>query len=107
MSKEYIERTALLRDCDEAISNIQFTSPYQDEINILVDGMERVRDRISDAPTADVAEVVHGKWLETGRFDANHSPIFQCSECHKSVADLYISCYKHCFHCGTRMDKED
>lgn len=51
-------------------------------------------------------EVKHGKWIDTDTFDSNYSPIYQCSECYKEVADNYISCHKYCLHCGTKMYKE-
>jgi hypothetical protein len=54
--KEYIERESLIKDCDATISNIQFTSPYQDDIDTMVSGMERIRDMIDEAPAADVIE---------------------------------------------------
>ena len=57
---EYIERGAVLREIDERISNLAFYSPYQEETHIVVEGMERARDSVEDAPTADVVEVVHG-----------------------------------------------
>ena len=62
--KEYIEREALLKECDDTISNIQFSSPYQDDIDTMVSGMERIRDMICEAPAVDVAPVVNGEWIE-------------------------------------------
>ena len=58
---EYIEREAVLEEINEKISNIAFTSPYQREIEAIVVGMERARDSVEDAPTADVAPVVRCK----------------------------------------------
>ena len=52
---------ALIAEVDESISNIAFTSPYQDEIERVRDGMERVRDCIDNAPTIDAVEVVRCK----------------------------------------------
>lgn len=54
---EYIEREAVMEEIDEMISNIAFTSPYEDEIHIMTDGMERAKDCVYDAPAADVVEV--------------------------------------------------
>ena len=101
--KEYIERKSLIEDCNETISNIQFTSPYQDDIDTMVSGMERIRDMIDEAPTADVAPVVHGKWIDTDTFDFHCVHIYQCSNCHKEVADDYIDNHKYCLHCGAMM----
>ena len=52
---------ALIAEVDESISNIAFTSPYQDEIERVRDGMERVRDYIDNAPIIDAVEVVRCK----------------------------------------------
>ena len=58
---EYIKRQDVLDEINEMISNIAFTSPYQDEIHIMVDGMERARYSVEDAPAADVVPVVRCK----------------------------------------------
>lgn len=60
MAKEYIEREAVLKELDDLISNIAFSSPYQDDINVMVGGMERARDCVEEATSADVVEVVSG-----------------------------------------------
>lgn len=72
---DLIDRQALLEEIDNRISNIAFTSPYQDRIDIMVNGMERVRDSVEYAPAVDAAEVVRCKecehyktseWMEAG-----------------------------------------
>ncbi len=102
--KEYINREDLLAECNEVISNIQFSSPYQEEIAAVVSGMEQVKDLINDASAADVAPIVYGHWIDTDTFDFHCTHIYQCSNCGKEVADDYISCHKFCLHCGARMD---
>ena len=48
-------------------------------------------------PSADVAPVVHGRWLNTEHLDGHMYG--ECSECHKiRIIDEY------CSHCGARMD---
>lgn len=55
---------------------------------------------ISDMPAADVAPVVHGKWIREG---GSHAWV--CSRCGRGVnadpegSDLY------CYHCGAQMDE--
>ncbi len=51
-----------------------------------------------DTPTADVAPVVHGRWVY-GEFDIPH-----CSECGNDVMPNMISPY--CPNCGAKMDEE-
>jgi hypothetical protein len=58
---------------------------------------------IADVPTADVAEVRHGKW--TLHTDGSGT----CSECgttQKNVWD-YDSSQNYCGHCGARMDGDE
>jgi lipocalin len=94
--KEYICKEDLINYINEGLNTSKFGH----------DGVE-IMAEIEFTPPADVVEVVHGKWIETGKFDAHYSPIYQCSACYKEVADNYISCHKHCLHCGAKMDKEN
>ena len=93
---EYIERDKVLEEINDRISNIAFTSPYQREIEAIVVGMERARDSVEDAPAADVAPVVHGRWITT-----NDNWTF-CSEC-KTLGSPQ---WKGCPVCLARMDGE-
>ena len=105
---EYIEREALLEEINEKIFNINFNSPYQDEVGIMVSGMSRIRDSVEDAPAADVAPVVHGRWVqvichvefEDGFVDRLYEC---CSRCHKSNGRKTSD---YCPNCGARMDGE-
>ena len=67
-------------------------------------GVETCIAVLEDLPAADVAPVVHGRWLDTGYFSVNKSPIYLCSSCRKEVYDYYIKEHKFCLHCGARMD---
>ena len=57
---------------------------------------------IEDMPAADVAPVVHGRWIYKGDSD-----MWVCSRCGRSVnadpegIDLY------CYHCGAKMDEKE
>ena len=54
-------------------------------------------EKIRKMPAADVAPVVHGRWLNTEHLDGHMYG--ECSECHKiRIIDEY------CSHCGARMD---
>ena len=50
---------------------------------------------IDDAPTADVQEVRHGRWL-----DHKHTDTVICSECKKCFCDEK----PYCPNCGAKMD---
>lgn len=84
--KEYIERAAVLKVLEEYYPGVD------ERLHIVKD--------ITSIPTADVAEVRHGRWIDG-----------VCSECgfdamyYKGIpAQVYTD---YCPSCGARMDKED
>lgn len=44
-----VDKKELLQEIDEAIANIYYTSPYQNDIPAMVSGMERVQSIVEDA----------------------------------------------------------
>ena len=62
-------------------------------------------DRL-EAPTADVAEVRHGKWevWENHPTIYGKDTLYVCSECTAKYTDAYA--YNYCPHCGAKMDAE-
>ena len=59
---------------------------------------------IKDAPTADVVEVKHGKWLPHPHLMGKYF----CSICSRQIEEWSLDpaeYYPYC-HCGARMDKE-
>ena len=60
---------------------------------------QRILHIIDNQPTADVAEVVHGKWLE------DDYGYFRCSEC-GSEQDTPEYTTPFCPLCGAKMDAE-
>ena len=85
---EYIER--------EAAMHIAFKSPFFSD---------SLMEEIKAIPSADVAPVVHGRWV---LLDECYNEGVYCSACHKKV---YKKCYanqkiksKFCPHCGAKMD---
>lgn len=54
----------------------------------------------SDAPAADVAPVVHGRWMESG-------PLLECQSCGEIYSRLGGNAGKlwnYCPNCGAKMD---
>ena len=101
---EYIEREELISELDELISNVSFSSPYQDEVDRMIIGMERSRDCVENAETADVVPVVHGRWVKqpTQSVDVS-TELSLCSVCAHMVS-TYWGRTKYCPNCGARMD---
>ena len=87
---EYIEREA-------AIKELMNDAPEQVGYS-----REDAADCIRYMDAADVAPVVHGRWIYKGDSD-----MWVCSRCGRSVnadpegIDLY------CYHCGAKMDEKE
>ena len=101
---EYIERETLLTHA------IALNNPHE-----LGENVVPVSD-IEDAPAADVAEVVHGRWKEdTDPADGD----LRCTHCgtawpkfvQKLIEEQGIwtlpTLFRYCPRCGAKMDKED
>ena len=94
---EYIERGALMQfpirrnHYDRKNGNKHF-----------INGIESVLEYAENLPAADVAPVVHGRWIYKGDSD-----MWVCSRCGRSVnadpegIDLY------CYHYGAKMDEKE
>ena len=79
---EYIEREALVH---------RLKSPYLFNIT------PRIFEIISEIPAADVAPVVHGRWI------CHDDGVITCSECgNAESSDSY-----YCRYCGAKMDGGD
>lgn len=113
---EYIEREALLNNRPEGRNPIQ---TGKQEYNLgWNDCRHTFVECILGEPAADVAPVVHGRWLPSESdfddddtlFDVEDWRDWQCSACHTDI------CYedpmerrflpKFCPNCGARMDGE-
>ena len=83
MTKEYIEREALIEELKR-----------RDFLPVIV------KHAIEAVPAADVAPVVHAKWDANGRCTncGGHAPFY-------SMASTYHES-PYCFECGAKMDKE-
>ena len=99
MAKEFIERGALIARYDA-----EHVGPPG-----------RARELMATAPAADVAPVVHGRWL-------NFYNDFTVAECDQCASQFEVSFdgeangalwngfkqfYKYCPNCGAKMDKEE
>lgn len=61
----------------------------------------KVLREVSDAPTADVAPVVHGQWVDNGISD------FLFSECSVCGFACGLNIFFYCPYCGAKMDGGD
>lgn len=83
----YIEKGALLME----LNDTDIFDTYND--------YSMVFDTIDNFPTADVAPVHHGHWVE-----CNYGLTFECSEC-KYPTEYSLTDY--CPNCGAKMDGEN
>ena len=92
MHDEYISREAALKDFEANNARNPNWTP------------QRVKTLLQRQPTADVAPVVHGKWIKNEWLSTDFSLVYDCSECHKSIDQKYLTLPKRCEHCGALMD---
>lgn len=88
---EYIEREALLRALSK---EVEYDDDGEQEIN-----SDTVFITIEGFPAADVADVVHGRWLINSD---GYYPY--CSVCKEEPKNGIMTHY--CPNCGCKMDKE-
>ena len=93
---EYIEKEKLQKDFIEHFCN---GSNY---VSIFIDDILKF---IDDDPTADVAEVKHGKWKHTHTSESYFNECWKCSVCGFDDTEGFGSNF--CPDCGAKMDLED
>ena len=89
---EYIKREALVH---------RLKSPYLFNIT------QRIFEIISEIPAADVAPVVHGRWIHSRYEDCSEQfELVKCSQCnHDAYAmAIYVHGGNYCPNCGAKMD---
>lgn len=89
---EYIEREVLLKELAK---------------DVAVDGNQRaaqILECIINAPAADVAPVVHGRWEVIKVL--GKTALYRCTACKEEMADHIgrESFHKYCHRCGAKMD---
>lgn len=111
---DYIEREALMNYCAKIVTTVEVLigpdempcvkQPTKHPVQLY----DHVQRAIRHAPAADVAPVVHGRWVET-TVDTFGSVKHICSECGKyrlySWSD-YKEC-NYCPNCGAKMDLKE
>ena len=96
---EYIKRTEVMKICREYSKHcFNSNDAYGQDI------ADRIEIDVIKMPTADVVEVVHGKWLKNNT---------ECSVCKSLNPTMYLNEYEleykalplpHCPHCCAKMD---
>ncbi len=97
---EYIKRTAVFEQFDNADADVCETDDFGG-----VDygfGMKNIKELINAIPAADVAPVVHGRWMYEKTEGGFH--IWRCSRCGRGMNDNPEGIDLYCYHCGAKMD---
>ena len=98
---KYIEREALLRK----FNHDDMENDGHDFVHLNV-----ARKAIEEAPAADVAPVVHGRWILLGKNEHDYETSVEekCSLCGRYVYRYDTELQdNYCPNCGAKMDKED
>lgn len=97
---EYIDREAAICEI-EKLTAIHYGSLWDYKVHWYAGACLRdCKEAIGGIPVADVAPVVHGRWI----YESN-SHAWVCSQCGRGTnrnpegVDLY------CYHCGAKMDE--
>ena len=101
---EYIERDAI----SEEIRKYYYKNPPNFSYGEGFDrGLDRAQRAILDAPSADVAPVRHGWWIDAYP-DIEPNPMFMYGICSECGFEQGISKYlNYCPNCGAKMDGGD
>ena len=105
---EYIEREALEAHLNRRLKDLRSENGNYDHYT---DGYEEAVCTVEEFPAADVAPVVHGRWIsweEAGNYVPSPDR-HECSTCHDAAQVLVnglelLSDY--CPSCGAKMDGE-
>lgn len=98
---EYIERKAVIRYVEN--QSVKMWGNVEKE-GTLIDAYELIDD-LSDIPSADVAPVVHGRWISKN--PNGYEWIFVCSNCDYVDGYPFNDRHNYCPNCGAKMDSED
>ena len=100
---EYIERDQILGYMDLVVIHARGVAGNDSILKKVTDIVENMRDLVAEAPAADVATVVHGRWV----YD-EHEMEYSCSVCLHNAPVGMTTYYttNYCPNCGARMDGE-
>ena len=89
---EYIEREALMKELSESVKPFNIWSVFR---------------AIRKQPAADVAPVVHGRWIGAPLCGNDECRCSECGSRHNIHANLRGEItQKYCPNCGAKMDGE-
>ena len=94
-----------LIDANELLTEVVKAQAMNEDPNKIV---AKIIMLITDAPTVDAVEVVHGEW-STIEDDYCGLTALKCSECNQEYwfeEEPPMKIYNYCPNCGAKMDRE-
>ena len=95
---KYIDREALEIDLNHRLN---FLMGENGEYDHYTSGFDEAVTRVENFPSADVAPVRHGRWIEQEKY--TFGVMYDCSICGDRILDNGHS-WNYCPNCGARMD---
>lgn len=96
---DYIRRDTALRAVTKRYGACR--SPVQNRL------LDEIRNEIRRAPAADVAELVHGKWDDSGRYTfPSGDTAVRCTNCGCALteSEYRLNNWNYCPVCGAMMN---
>ena len=103
---EYIEREAAVNAIIAIMPSMSTPDGHGERDDLALAAQEMCKDNIQEInniPAADVAPVVHGRWLLRHE---GHGHYWECSVCHENPCIYVTKNTKFCSNCGAKMDLE-
>ena len=103
---EYIKREATIKAIVDS-RNRYYNSASNQYLVGRCDGLDIAAGLLRVAPAADVAPVVHGRWIHSRYEDCSEQfELVKCSQCnHEAYAmAFYVRGGNYCPNCGAKMD---
>ena len=96
-----------LIDADEFVKTLEMTSAdvcadFGDGFAEFGYSRSLIRLLLSEAPTVDAVEVVHGRWIQDKQSKFEHR--YNCSACNYRLIDEPCN---YCPNCGAKMDLDE
>lgn len=98
---DYIDREALQKLFNEVSTSLLRKNELAKDIEHMVRAFLMVTEMIQDAPAADVAPVVHGRWISYG---IGYGFCYKCSACGYIDGYPFNDRHNYCPGCGAKMD---
>lgn len=115
MAKEYIERSIAITVADYAADEHPYKQAgepetYSDYNRGWNDACDYIRGKLENAQAADVAPVVHGRWIWHERYFEYECSACKCRFDFNNTYGIFDHTFEngdYCPNCGARMDGED